>query len=166
MHVRAQAGFTYLMLLWWVAVSSVLVTALSQTWVIDARREREFDLVFKGEQIRSAIAAYAKAPVAEGTSRLPSRLEDLLQDQRLGKPVHHLRRLWRDPITGGEWGLIKAKDGGITGVFSTSPKAPLRPPENVSAYVEWRFVGAAEVAASAAQAASGPASSRKAVLQP
>jgi len=139
MSARHQTGFTYLMLMWWVAVSGVLVTALSQSWTIDARRERESDLSFKGEQIRLAIEAYAKVQVSPGVSTYPQHLEDLLEDRRQGETKHHLRRVWRDPITGGQWGLIKSKDGGIQGVFSTSGKSPLHPPEGVNSYADWRF---------------------------
>ena len=99
-RTRSQAGFTYLMLLWWVAISGVLLTALAQRWTIEAQRQKEMDLLFKGSQIKAAIEAYAKVPVQEGVGRYPAELKDLLEDKRTGAARHHLRRLWLDPITG------------------------------------------------------------------
>lgn len=137
MGQRAR-GFTYLMLLWWVAVSSVMLAALGQGWALEARRQREMELVFRGEQIKAAIAAYQEAtPTFPKT--LPTRLEDLIEDQRGPVVKRHLRRWWPDPITGsGEWGLLR-EGPFIRGVHSTSKQRPLRAPEGISTYEEWRF---------------------------
>lgn len=137
---RSQTGFTYIMLLWWVALSGLMLAALSQSWVIDARRAREAELIWRGEQFRLAIEAYASVPVADGASRLPTRLEDLLEDRRAGVVQRHLRRIWRDPITGrAQWGLVREGDG-IVGVHSLSPAVPLNPPDGITRYDQWRFV--------------------------
>jgi type II secretory pathway pseudopilin PulG len=137
---RSQTGFTYIMLLWWVALSGLMLAALSQSWVIDARRAREAELIWRGEQFRLALEAYASVPVTEGASRLPTRLEDLLEDRRTGVPQRHLRRIWRDPLTGrAQWGLVREGDG-IVGVHSLSPAAPLNPPDGITRYDQWRFV--------------------------
>ncbi len=64
--------------------------------------------------------------------------------------MRHLRRLYPDPITGkDEWGLVKADDGGIAGVYSTSEAAPLKTGgfavrdasfEGKTKYADWQFV--------------------------
>lgn len=137
-----QSGFTYLMLLWWVAISGVMLMALAQRWSIEAQRQKEMELVFRGNQIKRAIEAYAKVPVKEAAaSNYPPSLEDLLEDKRLSDPRHHLRRLWPDPLTGGAWGLIKDKSG-IKGVYSTAGMAPLRAPDGILRFSEWRFEAA------------------------
>lgn len=135
-----QSGFTYLMLLWWVAMSGVLLMAISQRWSIESRRQQDMELLFRGEQIRLAIESYAKVPVPAGASPLPARLEDLLEDRRGGATVrHHLRRLWPDPVTrSARWGLVQSKEG-ITGVYSLSKQKPLRAPPGVESYADWRF---------------------------
>jgi len=57
---------------------------------------------------------------------LPAKLEDLLDDDRYPIPVHHLRRLYPDPITGStDWGLLRAADR-IVGVYSQSDKLPIK----------------------------------------
>lgn len=149
MHVFQQAprrvrvrtgGFTYLMLLWWVALSGLMLAALAQSWMLDARRAREAELVWRGEQFRLAIEAYASVPVGEGQSQLPRRLEDLLEDRRSGELQRHLKRIWPDPMTGRtEWGLVREGDG-ITGVHSLSTARPLNAPEGVLRYEQWTFV--------------------------
>lgn len=137
-QARSIAGFTYLMLLWWVAVSSVLLAALGQSWAIEARRQREMELVFRGEQIKAALLSYQEAsPTLPKT--FPTRLEELLEDRRGTQVKRHLRKLWPDPITGSrQWGLVREGDF-ITGVYSPSDQHPLRAPAGVTRYDEWRF---------------------------
>ncbi|MFT3858865.1 MAG: type II secretion system protein [Aquabacterium sp.] len=143
----AARGFTYLMLLWWVAIGGVMLSALGQSWSMESRRAREAELQFRGEQIRQAIEAYARVPLQEGASRWPMRLEDLLEDRRSGSLRRHLRRLWLDPITGSaEWGVIREggrEEGGILGVFSRSEQRPVSAPTGVQTYAQWQFVAGA-----------------------
>jgi type II secretory pathway pseudopilin PulG len=137
---RRQAGFTYLMLLWWVALSGLMLAAMAQSWALDARRAREAELIWRGEQFRAAIEAYASVPVAQGQSRLPLRLEDLLEDRRSGQLQRHLKRIWRDPLTGrAEWGLVR-EGVGVVGVHSLSRAAPVNAPQGVVRYEQWHFV--------------------------
>ena len=131
-------GFTYLMLLWWIAVSSVLLAALGQSWAIEARRQREMELVFRSEQIKAAIQSYRDATPGP-VKQLPRRLEDLLEDPRGPEVQRHLRRLWSNPITGSDqWGLVKQGDF-IFGVYSESDQHPLRAPSGIDRYEDWRF---------------------------
>lgn len=145
--MRRQGGFTYLMLLWWVALSGIMLMALAQRWSTEARRHKEMELVFRGEQIRLAIEAYAKVPVEPGQSPLPTSLDELVADRRDGTVRHHLRRLWPDPITGSpQWGLVQDPPvtpmgkPGIRGVYSLSAQRPLRAPPGVASYTEWAFL--------------------------
>jgi hypothetical protein len=49
----------------------------------------------------------------------------LLEDRRYPTVRRHLRRLYVDPITGQqEWGLVKAPEGGIMGIYSLSDREP------------------------------------------
>jgi hypothetical protein len=118
-------------------------------WRTLAQRDQEEELLFAGDQIREAIAAYYAATPA-GQLRYPRRLEDLLEDRRERVMRRYLRRLYFDPITGSaEWGMVMAPDGGIAGVYSLSEAQPLKladfPPryakfEKVVHYSDWRFV--------------------------
>lgn len=134
----SQHGFTYLMILWWVAISSIVLAALGQHWMMESRRQREMELAFRGEQIRRAIDAfYDQAPDGQ-PKRLPTNWAELLDDRRRGHSVRHLRRLWPDPMTGRPWGLIR-EGPGIKGVYSQAQGRPLRGPDGVDSYEAWRF---------------------------
>lgn len=141
LHARPeQGGFTYLMLIWWVALSGLMLAGLADNWSHAMRRQREAELVFRGGQIRQAIEAYHKVITPGGVAQWPTRLEDLLEDRRGPVPKHHLRRLWPDPITGKpKWGLIK-EGAGIKGVHSESEAKPLAAPDGVERYKQWFFV--------------------------
>ncbi len=148
----ASRGFTYLALLWWVAISGVMLAALGTQWKLEATRQREAELVFRGGQIQAALAAY-QANTPAGQPNLPLTLTELLDDQRQGQARHHLRRAWADPVTSRPWGLLRTQDGRIRGVHSESRRPPLTAPEGVQTYREWLF-DVAEIAPPPAEGAS------------
>jgi type II secretory pathway pseudopilin PulG len=115
-----------LALLLMLQLGAIAALAGAQVWHTALQRERETELIFVGEQYRQAIRRYYfGAP--PGTPRvLPARLEDLLTDERYPVPVHHLRRLYTDPITGtDDWGFVLAADR-ISGVYSQSEAVPIK----------------------------------------
>ena len=141
------AGFTYLALLFIVAVIAGGLAAVGEAWHTSARREKEAELLFIGHQYRQAIARYYLAGL-----RYPRALADLLRDPRRPGTERYLRRLYADPLTGSsEWGLVKAPDGGIQGVYSLSQDRPLktagfRPRDRellgAASYTDWKFMHA------------------------
>ena len=96
------------------------------------QREKEAELLFRGEQYRDAIASYYK------------------KEQRYPMPVRHLRRLYRDPITGEtDWGVVEAPGGGVMGVYSKSAEETVKSGNFSSKnqefaegrhYSDWKFV--------------------------
>jgi hypothetical protein len=55
------------------------------------------------------------------------KLEHLLKDPRHPGTQRYLRRIYRDPVTGGEeWGLVRGAGGEILGVHSLSEEPPLK----------------------------------------
>ncbi|MEJ6005720.1 type II secretion system protein [Paucibacter sp. AS339] len=104
---RAKSrGFTYLWLLFVIALGGVALAALGQRQQTLQQREREAELRFRGTAIAQALASYAHATPA-GANPLPQRLEDLLEDRRSGATRRHLRRLYADPFTGRpDWVLL------------------------------------------------------------
>lgn len=105
---RAPArGFSYLGLLFFLALTAAALAALGQRWSTAAQRERERELLFRGQAIVRAIESYAAA--TPGRPAYPQRLEDLLEDRRGPQPRHHLRQRYADPFTGeADWLLIPA----------------------------------------------------------
>lgn len=113
-------GFTYLWLLLVVALSAVSLVAWGQWWYSTGQRERERELIFRGEQIAQALASYRSAR-GVGPPRWPRTLDELVQDKRGSVDRHHLRQPYADPLaTDGQWSLITDEQGGIVGVRSTS----------------------------------------------
>lgn len=157
---RPQHGFTFIAVLIAVAVAGIGLAVLGQTWQVASARARETELLFVGEQYRRAIRSYYLQPPAAGN--YPRRLQDLLRDPRTPGIVRHLRQLYPDPITGSaEWGLVRAPDGGILGVYSLAQGSPLKNAnfrardaefEGRTSYADWKFV-----ARTAGAAARGPA---------
>jgi type II secretory pathway pseudopilin PulG len=164
-----QEGVTYLGLLIAVAVIGVGLAGAGVIWQLDAKREREAQLLFVGDQFRQAIAAYYRA--SPGTGQYPQKLEDLLEDKRQPALRRYLRRIWRDPFSGeAQWGLVRGPDERIRGVYSLAPGTPLKidnfaPPDAAFAgqesYAGWQFVWQeAAPAQPTAQATPGPAAPR------
>lgn len=137
---RRQRGFTLLGLLFLVMGLGVAMAALGTVWYTAGQREKERDLLFIGDQYRRAIESFWQIPLPEGTPRrLPKDFSELLADPRFPDTVRHLRRAYRDPMTGsGEWGLLKGPDGGITGVYSLSESEPFKRANFPAAYVQFR----------------------------
>jgi len=126
--VERQQGFTLLGLLFLVAGLGVAMAALGTVWHTAAQRDKERELLFIGNQYRQAIESFWKMPIPVGTiRRLPKNFTELLSDSRFPTTVRHLRRIFRDPMTGEpEWGLVKEPDGGISGVYSLSADKPFK----------------------------------------
>lgn len=112
------------------------------------QREREAELLWRGQQYRQAIASYYN--VRHGAQQMyPAKLEDLLRDPRFPGTVRHLRRLYPDPVSGGDWELVRDPAERIIGVRSTSDREPfqqanfpkgLETLEGKGSYREWEFV--------------------------
>jgi len=150
--VKKQKGFTYIGFLIFVAFAGAGLAAFGEIASHAAQREKEAELLFRGNQYRQAIASYYKKE-----QRYPKSLADLLEDKRYPMPVRHLRKLYPDPVAGTPaWGLIEAPEGGIMGVYSLSEEAPIKtgnfaardaalaepPREPQSAgprYADWKF---------------------------
>lgn len=144
--VSRQGGFSYLTVLFALAILASGLALAGEVWETSAKREKEAELLHAGNEYRKAIERY----YLSGPKRYPRELADLVRDPRQAGTVRHLRRLYPDPITGkNEWGLVKAGDGGIAGVYSLSEGAPLKIAgfavrdaslEGKSRYADWQFV--------------------------
>lgn len=117
-------------------------------WETAAKREKEAQLLFVGNQYRNAIARYYESTPG-GVKSYPRSLEDLLKDPRQPSTQRYLRKLFRDPFDAKEWGLVKAPDGGIAGVYSLSEEKPLKTGnfklrdagfEAAQRYADWKFI--------------------------
>jgi type II secretory pathway pseudopilin PulG len=154
-------GYTYVLLLFVMAIAAAGLGALGEHWLIAAQREREAELLFRGAEYGQALAAYRDA-TPPGQPAAPERLEDLLEDARTHPPGHLLRRLYTDPFSGQpDWDLKRNPQGRIEGLSSRSRHralrhvgVPLAPDAEASAPTvgDWLFLppAAGPTAASAA----------------
>lgn len=121
-----QRGFTYLWTLMTVAMLGVGMTIVGEVYSLGVRREREQELLFVGHQFRAALRSYYHAQMRAGKKDYPASLEELLKDTRFAGIRRHLRRIYKDPITGeAEWGLVRI-GGRIVGIHSLSTDRPLK----------------------------------------
>jgi type II secretory pathway pseudopilin PulG len=123
---RRQAGALLLAMLLFILVSSLAASSLFVSQGTQARREKEEQLLFVGDQFRKALVSYYNTVPPGGGRSLPRSLDDLLADHRFPTPVQHLRRLYLDPMTGkADWRLV-VENGQVLGVASASTLAPIK----------------------------------------
>ncbi|SMF30809.1 type II secretion system protein [Pseudogulbenkiania subflava] len=123
---RLQSGFTYLGVLMLVAIMGALLAATGEVWSTVIQRQKEQQLLFVGHQFREAIRQYYERSPG-GVKRYPRSLDDLLLDKRYPTTQRYLRKIYFDPMTGKpEWGLLKAPDEGIAGVYSLARGTPIK----------------------------------------
>ncbi len=152
---QCQRGFTYLLLLFMMAVVGAGFATVGEQWAIAGQREREAELLFRGAQFSQALASWRDAARA-GQPMAPLSLQDLLVDVRDSPPRHHLRRLFTDPFTGqADWDLLLDAQGRVTAVASRSRQPALRrvavslrdgADDQSPAVGDWLFTAASPVA--------------------
>ena len=120
--VDLESGHLILILMVGLTVMAILLTAVVQQWSIIERRNREEELILRGNQYVKAIRLYQ----SEHGGALPTRLEDLVKPGP--RRLRYIRKLFRDPMApDGKWGILLADP---TGKGYINPNAP--PPEEQS----------------------------------
>lgn len=144
-----EKGFTYIWMMFAVALAGIVLAGAGQLWRTEARRDKEKELMFAGEQFRRAIGSYYESSPGM-PKRYPDSLEKLLADKRFPVVMRHLRKIYFDPMTGkNEWGLIQKPGIGIVGVHSLSVQVPLKRANFIERYADfsdaksyrdWKFI--------------------------
>lgn len=115
-------GFTYLTLLLMIVVMGIVLGAAADVWHTAVQRGKERELLFVGNQFRTAIGLYY-----QNHAKFPHNLDDLLKDPQYAFTKRYLRKVFRDPMTGSsEWAVVRTADGGIIGVHSLSENRPIK----------------------------------------
>jgi type II secretory pathway pseudopilin PulG len=150
-RLSCQRGFTYLAALMMVIIMGIMLGVAGQSWKTVMQREREEELLFRGLQIKAALTRWHKPSARPGMTQPRTKLnslEDLLEDPRTAGKVRHLRRLYKDPMTGEDFVPIMDGTWGIIGVRSASEEKPIKqagfPPglealEGKERYRDWEF---------------------------
>jgi type II secretory pathway pseudopilin PulG len=105
-----EKGYALLTLLLIIAVMIIGAAIVAPSIAFQIRRDREEELIHRGVQYTRAIRNYASK-----TGRFPMKVEDLQQ----ANGVRFIRKLYKDPITGGEFKLLRMSD--MAGIGLSSP---------------------------------------------
>ena len=144
-----ERGFTYLVLLFMVAIMGAVLAATAMVWHTLAQRDKERELLFAGDAFRQAIGLYyERSPGA--AKQYPKQLSDLLEDKRQVNLTRYLRKIYIDPFTADKaWGLVPGPGGTIMGVYSRSDAVPIKTGNfdkvdqdfaGKGSYQDWQFV--------------------------
>ncbi|MDN4059300.1 type II secretion system protein [Massilia sp. YIM B02769] len=144
-----EAGFTYVGLVFFVAILGLVGAATLKVDSLLRRAAAEQDLLEIGAEFSEALRSYAAA-TPRGYPTAPPTLQDLLKDPRFPGTRRHLRKIFIDPITGkDEWGIVYQGDKvGVLAVYSLSRAQPLKVAnfdarflnfENKEHLSEWKF---------------------------
>ena len=119
-------GFTYIAVLFLVAIMGAVMGATAVVWKTMNQRDKEQELLFIGHEYRRAIGLYYER--TPGAAKVfPKKLEDLLEDKRQTSLTRYLRKRYNDPFNSDkEWGVVPGPGGTIMGVFSLSDKTPIK----------------------------------------
>ena len=96
MKLRGQHGYAIVVLLVAMAVMAILATAAMPAWKQASQREKEAELVFRGEQYVRAIKLFSQRA---GPGVLPPTVDLLVKEK-------FLRKKFKDPITGLDFDLL------------------------------------------------------------
>src|SRR5215831_2910253 len=104
---RSDAGFSLAALIFFVTAASVIIAAIVPAYQMQAKREQEEELLFRGQEYTRAIQKYQRK-----FGVYPSSIDQLVSTNGL----RFVRRAYKDPITGKDFRLILINpDGSLSG---------------------------------------------------
>ena len=114
-----ERGYILLVLSFFAALMAIGLMQALPTALVQTQRDREEELIFRGEQYRRAVQMYVRK-----FGRYPNSLDDLEETNG----VRFLRRRYRDPVTGEEeWRMIHIGPGGTFPDSKNSITPPTQP---------------------------------------
>ncbi|WP_447603018.1 type II secretion system protein [Nitrospira sp. Nam80] len=125
--LRNDRGSIYLLMMMVVVLMGISLSAVAKQWKMVVQREKEAELMARGIEIQSAILSYSTAMKKARITKsqyFPMSLKDLVNPPSPFKPF--LRKLYTDPMTGGEWDYFRDSYGRIMGVKSRSTARPIK----------------------------------------
>lgn len=144
--MRNECGFTYLALMFSIALIGVTLTAAAKPWKTVMQRDHEADLLIYGVEIQQAIGAYS-ARMKQGRV-MPGEVYPYSLEELTRQPNPLLRKVYVDPMTRRPFEVVRAPTGGIMGVRSRSSAKPIRQHEfpaavrhfdGLAKYKDWIF---------------------------
>jgi type II secretory pathway pseudopilin PulG len=104
---RREAGYTLLMVVFLVAIMSVMAMAAAPNLLTQGRREKEAEMIWRGQQYQRAILLYYTK-----FGKYPTKIEDLTKQTN---GVRFLRQAYPDPMNkdDGSWRFIYMGPNGM-----------------------------------------------------
>src|SRR6516225_6117347 len=104
---RRDAGFSLAAIVFFAAIASIFIAAAVPVYQMQAKRELEEELIFRGGEYTRAIQKYRTK-----FGSYPTSIDQLVQTNG----IRFLRRAYKDPITGKDFRLLTLNpDGSING---------------------------------------------------
>jgi type II secretory pathway pseudopilin PulG len=123
--LRNFRGVAYIALLVTIIIIGISLGAAGKYWSNVMLRDKEEELIYRGDQYRRAIERYVSA--VPGSQVYPQNIDELLKDNRTAAGKRHLRQKYKDPISGEDFVEIRNPlNKSIIGVHSPSEKEPLK----------------------------------------
>ncbi|HEY2645877.1 MAG TPA: hypothetical protein VGI34_02830 [Candidatus Acidoferrales bacterium] len=99
-HPNNERGYTLLMVVFMVATIMITTLAVTPDLITEGQREKEADMVWRGEQYERAITLYLKK-----FGKYPTKIDDLTKETN---GVRFLRHAYTDPMNkeDGSWRFI------------------------------------------------------------
>ena len=138
---HGEAGYTLVALLALMTILALLAVAAAPSLQQQARREKEKEAIFRGEQVAEAIRlyySYKQAKGVNGDAALPSSIDQLVEGLSIGtKKVQILRGFAaRDPLSeSGEWHLVRPRSNELADfqrsvmLFAANVRPPTTDPQ-------------------------------------
>jgi type II secretory pathway pseudopilin PulG len=107
---RKDSGYTLLLVIFLVATMLIFGAVATQSVLTEGRREREEEMIWRGQQYERAISLYYRK-----FGRYPTKIDDLV---KATNGVRYLREAYTDPTnkTDGTWRFIYiGANGQLTG---------------------------------------------------
>ena len=109
------------MVMFAIVLMGISMMVVSKQWTVVMKRDKEAELLFRGNRIKTAIEAYAADYQVRKATR--PNIYPLTLEQLTEKPKRYLPVVYKDPITGQDFELIKV-GAEIRGVKSRSKDKP------------------------------------------
>lgn len=125
---RRNAGYALLLILFFVAVMGITAAAVAPSALQQGRREREEELIWRGEQYARAVRLFFRK-----NGRFPNSTEEMAKPGPNG--LRYLRQEYKDPMnpTDGSWRFLRVGPGGLL-LGSVRDRGPfsIKPPSDTS----------------------------------
>lgn len=100
-RLQAQRGYVLLTLLLALSLLALGSAVVASHLAFEIKRDREEEMIHRGAQYARAVRLFAKK-----TGRYPLSTRDLLQQGNM----RYLRKIYKDPISGGDFKLLHTAD--------------------------------------------------------